>query len=57
MSWDNWSAALGFKSRHPGGAQFVMGDGSVHFLQESIDMLMYNRLGGKADAAPIGNDF
>jgi hypothetical protein len=56
-SWDNWSAALGFKSRHAGGAQFVMGDASVHFLQDSIDMRIYNRLGGKADGEPIGIDF
>lgn len=48
-SWDTWSSDLGFKSAHPGGAYFVMGDGSVQFLSESIDMLNYNRLGGKAD--------
>jgi prepilin-type N-terminal cleavage/methylation domain-containing protein/prepilin-type processing-associated H-X9-DG protein len=52
-SWDNWSAALGFKSRHAGGAQFVFGDGSVHFLPDAIDMLTYNRLGGKADGGEI----
>jgi hypothetical protein len=57
QSWDNWSAALGFKSRHAGGAQFVFGDASVHFLQDSIDMLMYNRLGGKADGGVISGDF
>jgi prepilin-type N-terminal cleavage/methylation domain-containing protein/prepilin-type processing-associated H-X9-DG protein len=57
QSWDNWSGALGFKSRHAGGAQFVMGDGSVHFLQDSIDMRTYNRLGGKADGEVVGSDF
>ena len=47
--WGTWVADLGFKSSHPGGANFAMGDGSVQFLSESVDMLNYNRLGGKAD--------
>jgi prepilin-type N-terminal cleavage/methylation domain-containing protein len=48
-SWATWSSTLGFKSSHPGGAHFVMGDASVHFLPDSIDMRIYNYLGGKAD--------
>lgn len=34
----------GFKSLHPGGAQFVMADGSVHFIQEDIDTATYRGL-------------
>ena len=34
----------GFKSLHPGGSQFVMADGSVHFIQESIDSISYRAL-------------
>jgi prepilin-type N-terminal cleavage/methylation domain-containing protein/prepilin-type processing-associated H-X9-DG protein len=45
----NWSTELAFKSRHPGGAQFVFGDGSVHFLSETIDHWNYQYLGAKAD--------
>lgn len=44
-----WNTEVGFKSRHTGGANVVMGDGSVHFLSQSIDMVNYNRLGAKAD--------
>jgi prepilin-type N-terminal cleavage/methylation domain-containing protein/prepilin-type processing-associated H-X9-DG protein len=47
--WCNFSTECGFKSPHPGGAHFGMGDGSVQFLSETIDMFSYNRLGGKAD--------
>jgi prepilin-type N-terminal cleavage/methylation domain-containing protein/prepilin-type processing-associated H-X9-DG protein len=41
----NFSKAVrGFKSLHPGGAQFAMCDGSVHFIQESIDTASYRAL-------------
>lgn len=36
-----WYKARGFKSLHPGGAQFVYADGSVHFVQEAIERLVY----------------
>lgn len=35
---------LFFGSYHPGGAQFTFADGSVHFLEESIDMTIYKAL-------------
>ena len=44
-----WNSEVGFKSRHSGGAMFVLGDGSVQFLSQNIDMVNYNRLGAKAD--------
>lgn len=44
----NWQHTTGFKSIHPGGAHFAMGDGSVHFISETIDYKLFNELGTKA---------
>jgi prepilin-type N-terminal cleavage/methylation domain-containing protein/prepilin-type processing-associated H-X9-DG protein len=33
-----------FRSDHPGGCNFLFADGSVHFLNEDIEMLTYQRL-------------
>ena len=41
------AAAKGFVSRHPGGANFLFADGSVHFLMKSIDHVTYNALGSR----------
>jgi prepilin-type N-terminal cleavage/methylation domain-containing protein/prepilin-type processing-associated H-X9-DG protein len=43
-----WWENCGFKSYHPGGAGFVMGDGSVQFVDEAIDFRLYNNLGTRA---------
>ena len=43
-----WWASSGFKSLHPGGANFAMADGSIHFFSESIDFQLYNALGTRA---------
>ena len=44
----------GFKSDHTGGAQFVMGDSSVRFIQTDIDYRIYNYLGTRAGEEPVG---
>jgi prepilin-type processing-associated H-X9-DG protein len=36
--------ACNFRSDHPGGANFLFADGSVHFLSEDVNMLTYQRL-------------
>ena len=45
---NNWWVVGGFKSLHPGGANFVLADGSVHFLNQGIDFQLYNALGTRA---------
>ena len=45
----NWNLSWGFRSHHPAGAQFLFVDGSVHFLPETIDYMMYQYLGGRRD--------
>jgi prepilin-type N-terminal cleavage/methylation domain-containing protein/prepilin-type processing-associated H-X9-DG protein len=48
-----WWRGCGFKSKHPGGANFAMADGSVHFLAETIDYQLYNALGTR-DGGEVG---
>ena len=48
-----WNTDVGYKSAHPGGADFLFGDGSVHFLNESIDHQAYQYLGAKADGQTV----
>ncbi|MFH1922281.1 MAG: DUF1559 domain-containing protein [Planctomycetota bacterium] len=49
-----WGASQGFKSRHPGGCQFALGDGSARFISETVDMVTYQKLGDRWDAQPLG---
>ena len=46
----------GFKSEHEGGANFVMGDNSVHFLAEDIDYRVYNAMGTRAGSETLSSD-
>jgi prepilin-type processing-associated H-X9-DG protein len=43
----------GFSSRHPGGANFGFGDGSVHFLKTMIDGRILRLLANRADGDVI----
>lgn len=41
------------RSLHTGGVQAGLGDGSVHFISDSIDLLVWQRLGARGDGNPI----
>jgi len=38
---DFWFDMQGFRSRHPGGVHFCLADGSVRFVTESVDNVLY----------------
>ena len=43
-----------FASYHTGGAQFVMGDGAVRFVSNSIDLNLYRGLASRAGGEVVG---
>jgi len=46
----------GFKSKHPGGANMLFGDGSVKFLKSSINRVSYAALGSKNGGEALSSD-
>jgi prepilin-type N-terminal cleavage/methylation domain-containing protein/prepilin-type processing-associated H-X9-DG protein len=51
-SFDDQDAA----SRHDGGTNFAFGDGSVHFLKNTIDLSVYQSLSTRAGGEVISSD-
>jgi len=49
-------ASKGAKSKHPGGANFAFGDGSVRFLKNSINLATYCGLGSRAGGEVVSSD-
>ena len=48
----------GFSSRHPGGAHFLLGDGSVRFLGDHVASGVYQALSTRAGQESVGlSDF
>ncbi len=43
-----------FGSFHPGGCHFMLGDGSVRFLSENIDLAIYQTTAVRDDGLPVG---
>jgi prepilin-type N-terminal cleavage/methylation domain-containing protein/prepilin-type processing-associated H-X9-DG protein len=45
------------RSRHPGGVNVLLGDGSVHFVSQSISLNTWRALSTRAGGEVLGNDF
>jgi prepilin-type N-terminal cleavage/methylation domain-containing protein/prepilin-type processing-associated H-X9-DG protein len=45
VCFDDWRVNFGFHSRHTEGANFVMADGSVKFMNDKIDLTIYRGIG------------
>ncbi|MGE4004036.1 MAG: DUF1559 domain-containing protein, partial [Planctomycetaceae bacterium] len=45
---------LTWRSDHPGGAHFLIGDGSVHFAGENIDAALLDNLAARDDGNVVG---
>jgi prepilin-type N-terminal cleavage/methylation domain-containing protein len=55
FAYNNWQTSQGFKSKHPGGAQFVFCDSSVRFINDAVNYQTYQYLGARADANVVGS--
>ncbi|MGL4511792.1 MAG: DUF1559 domain-containing protein [Lacipirellulaceae bacterium] len=45
----NWQAGHSYRSHHPGGANFLYVDGSVHFLGDDVNLWLFSNLGQRND--------
>ena len=43
------------RSMHPGGANVVLGDGSVRMISDNVDLVTFQRLGNRKDRVPVGD--
>ncbi len=55
MDWGAYEVS--FSSRHPGGANFCRGDGSVAYLNEAIDPVIYSAMGTRGNGEVYDYEF
>jgi prepilin-type processing-associated H-X9-DG protein len=52
----DWSPGLiPPRSMHPGGVNIALGDGSIRFVNETINLLTWQRLGNRRDGQPVSD--
>jgi len=50
VPWFGWRDQWGFRSRHPGGAHFLWGDGHISYVNETINEIVYRGISTRAGA-------
>jgi prepilin-type N-terminal cleavage/methylation domain-containing protein/prepilin-type processing-associated H-X9-DG protein len=50
-----WQNGCNYRSYHQGGAQFTFADGSVHFINETVNLRTFGHLGARNDGQPLGD--
>jgi prepilin-type processing-associated H-X9-DG protein len=46
-----------FRSKHPGGANFLFADGTVRFISDSVNTAVYQALGTRNGGEVVSVDF
>jgi type II secretory pathway pseudopilin PulG len=54
LSHSAWNSTNGPASYHPGGCQFLLGDGSVRFIAETVDQITLNGLATRDNGEVLG---
>jgi prepilin-type N-terminal cleavage/methylation domain-containing protein len=54
VTGSNADVSIAFRSRHDGGAHFVLGDGVVRFISENISGVIYNGLASRRGLEVLG---